>query len=172
MSGQEEKDVLSYTNTNASQAVGEVLPEKRANADLGLSILKDNLDGERYYLDPAMRKRVLRKIDLHILPILTFTTMLGFLEFVSLNYASIFGLLQDAVRVSARKKMIALLTADSIWIPINSPGLEAFTTLVSPSDLDVNSLHTNDNKGYLFMQPFVARVLQWFTPGQCLSFAM
>ena len=42
-----------------------------ADADLGLKILRDRVDDEPYVLQPAMRKRVLRKIDLHILPILT-----------------------------------------------------------------------------------------------------
>jgi hypothetical protein len=42
-----------------------------ADADLGLKILKERGDQGQYVLDPAMRKRVLRKIDCHILPILT-----------------------------------------------------------------------------------------------------
>jgi hypothetical protein len=42
-----------------------------ADADLGLRILKERGDQGQYVLDPAMRKRVLRKIDFHILPILT-----------------------------------------------------------------------------------------------------
>jgi hypothetical protein len=42
-----------------------------ADADLGLKILKERGDQGQYVLDPAMRKRVLRKIDFHILPILT-----------------------------------------------------------------------------------------------------
>ena len=42
-----------------------------ADADLGLKILKERGDQGQYVLDLAMRKRVLRKIDFHILPILT-----------------------------------------------------------------------------------------------------
>lgn len=47
---------------------GKVAP---ADADLGLQILQDRGDGGSYVLDPAMRRRVLRKIDWHLMPILT-----------------------------------------------------------------------------------------------------
>lgn len=39
--------------------------------DEGLRILEDRGDEGGYVLDPAVRKRVLRKIDIHVLPILT-----------------------------------------------------------------------------------------------------
>lgn len=39
--------------------------------DEGFKILQDRGDHGGYVLDPVMRRRVLWKIDLHILPILT-----------------------------------------------------------------------------------------------------
>lgn len=48
---------------------GKVAP---ADADLGLRILQDRGDEGGYVLDPAMRRRVLRKIDWHLMPILTY----------------------------------------------------------------------------------------------------
>jgi hypothetical protein len=41
------------------------------NADLGLKILQERTDHRLYVLEPALRKRVVRKLDFHILPILT-----------------------------------------------------------------------------------------------------
>ena len=58
----------------ATERVSEparVASHNAADADLGLKILRDRSDNEPYVLEPAMRKRVLREIDLHILPILT-----------------------------------------------------------------------------------------------------
>ncbi len=64
----DEKGVLSETTPHATASLGA---HHVVNGDLGLEILKDRSDDEPYVLDPAMRKRVLRKIDFHILPILT-----------------------------------------------------------------------------------------------------
>jgi hypothetical protein len=72
---------MASTTTNPNSEKG-VLPDVErheidigthyvADADLGLKILKERGDQGQYVLDPAMRKRVLRKIDFHILPILT-----------------------------------------------------------------------------------------------------
>ena len=43
-------------------------------------------------IDPAEAKRVLRKIDLRIVPILFFTYLLQYLDKNGINYASAFGL--------------------------------------------------------------------------------
>jgi len=43
-------------------------------------------------IDPAEAKRVLRKIDFHILPVLMMTYMLQYLDKSSINFASVFGL--------------------------------------------------------------------------------
>lgn len=46
-------------------------------------------------LDPALRRRALRKIDTWVLPLLALTTMLQFLDKSTLNYAAIFGIVED-----------------------------------------------------------------------------
>lgn len=45
---------------------------------------------------PTENKRILRKIDLAILPIILFTYCLQFLDKSTLSYASVFGILDDA----------------------------------------------------------------------------
>ena len=45
-------------------------------------------------IDPLEAKRVLRKIDLHLLPLLMMTYMLQFLDKQSINFASVYGLKQ------------------------------------------------------------------------------
>lgn len=43
-------------------------------------------------IDPREAKRILRKIDYHILPILMMTYMLQYLDKSSINFASVYGL--------------------------------------------------------------------------------
>ncbi len=43
-------------------------------------------------IDPLEAKRVLRKIDWHILPLLMFTYMMQYLDKSSINFASVYGL--------------------------------------------------------------------------------
>lgn len=60
----------AYSNGSPPRAVS-ILKVDTTNADLGLRILQDRgLQGD-YELDPAMRRRILRKIDWHLMPILT-----------------------------------------------------------------------------------------------------
>lgn len=46
-------------------------------------------------IDADEAKRVLRKIDLHIMPLLMGTYMLQYLDKSSINFASVFGLIED-----------------------------------------------------------------------------
>lgn len=48
--------------------------------------------------DMAMAKRVLRKIDMRLVPLLFFTYMLNFMDKTILSSASVFGLSDDTVR--------------------------------------------------------------------------
>jgi hypothetical protein len=50
--------------------------------------------------DIAMAKRVLRKIDMRLVPLLFFTYMLNFMDKTILSSASVFGLSEDTVRSS------------------------------------------------------------------------
>lgn len=49
-------------------------------------------------VDPGMAKRVLRKIDMRIIPLLFVTYMLNFMDKTILSSASVFGLRDDTVR--------------------------------------------------------------------------
>jgi hypothetical protein len=52
----------------------------------------------RNVVDPGMAKRVLRKIDMRIIPLLFATYMLNFMDKTILSSASVFGLRDDTVR--------------------------------------------------------------------------
>ena len=96
--------------------------------------------------------------------------MLGFLEFVTLNYASIFGLLQDAVCAHLIYWLVTyriqhLNSGEFAWLG----SIYYFGRLHRRC-----SCHhcANTSTGYLAFQPFAAILLQRFTPAQCLSFSM
>lgn len=61
--------------------------------DKAAALLASN---ERIVVTPEMNKRVLRKIDLVLLPILLSVYFLQSLDKTTLSYASVFGLIQDA----------------------------------------------------------------------------
>lgn len=81
MAAHEEKEVHPVTPSRVrdeKKAYSETtlpgdIPGKieHEDADLGLRILQDRGDEGGYVLDPALRRRVLRKLDLHLMPILT-----------------------------------------------------------------------------------------------------
>lgn len=51
-------------------------------------------NGDVEVLDPRKARRVLRKIELHIMPLLMGTYMLQYLDKSSINFAAVFGLEQ------------------------------------------------------------------------------
>jgi hypothetical protein len=53
--------------------------------------------------DMAMAKRVLRKIDMRLVPLLFVTYMLNFMDKTILSSASVFGLADDTVRFPYKK---------------------------------------------------------------------
>ena len=60
----------AYSNCSPTRAVS-IRKVDTTNADLGLRILQDRGHQGDYELDPAMRRRILRKIDWHLMPVLT-----------------------------------------------------------------------------------------------------
>ena len=54
--------------------------------------------------DTAMAKRVLRKIDMRLVPLLFFTYMLNFMDKTILSSASVFGLSEDTVMFPSMKR--------------------------------------------------------------------
>ena len=68
--------------------------EANARADKANTILRES--GQTIVLTPENNSRVLRKIDLYILPIILGTYFLQALDKATLSYASVFGLVDDA----------------------------------------------------------------------------
>ena len=64
----DEKETMADATSPGSSHTGVV---SDAAMDEGLKILEDRGDEGGYVLDPAMRRRILWKIDIHILPLLT-----------------------------------------------------------------------------------------------------
>lgn len=71
------------------------LAEANAAADKANEILKSE-SAQRIVLTPENNARVLRKIDLHVLPIVLGIYLLQALDKSTLAYASVFGLVEDA----------------------------------------------------------------------------
>lgn len=77
-------------NTETIEAVGN---EKYAGKDKAAQFLKDA--GHSVVVSPEDNKRLLRKIDLAILPIILIIYCLQSLDKTALSYASVFGLIKD-----------------------------------------------------------------------------
>lgn len=75
-------------NLTAPQGVDHISAAAK-HADDNYELYKNARDLEA---DPAEIKRVLRKIDLRIIPILFFTYMLQYLDKNSINFSSVYGL--------------------------------------------------------------------------------
>ena len=55
----------------------------------------EGYDGEVIHIDEATNKRLLRKIDLHIMPLMCIVYGLNYLDKTTLSYASIMGIKKD-----------------------------------------------------------------------------
>ena len=73
---------------------GDRFNKHKIDADVALTALQ-NREGPPLVLDEATNRRLLRKIDWHLLPIMCFVYGLNFLDKTTLSYASITGLQQD-----------------------------------------------------------------------------
>ncbi len=74
---------------HSTQGVDEISPVSSNQLDDNYELYKDGKDIEA---DPAELKRVLRKIDLRIIPVLFVTYLLQYLDKNSINFASVYGL--------------------------------------------------------------------------------
>ena len=74
---------------------GKVNMNEWSKGDRAKQILNE-AGGQRIVLTPENNARVLRKIDLHILPIILGVYFLQALDKATLAYASVFGLVKDA----------------------------------------------------------------------------
>jgi hypothetical protein len=84
----------SSDNKGDIEAIERIPSEHGARRDKAAQFLDSN--GVPIKVTAAENKRILRKIDLTILPILLFVYFLQALDKATLSYASVFGLLDDA----------------------------------------------------------------------------
>lgn len=63
-------------------------------ADAALHLLKET-GGLRQPVDPEASKRLLRKIDLHIMPLICIVYFLQYIDKTAISYASVTGIIQD-----------------------------------------------------------------------------
>ncbi|CAK7214050.1 hypothetical protein SCUCBS95973_002014 [Sporothrix curviconia] len=89
-----QKDDLGIEPAPARDAAASAPHRRDAAAEL-LRKIGDAGQGERVIVSPADNKRILRKIDLVILPIILVVYFLQALDKATLSYASVFGLITD-----------------------------------------------------------------------------
>jgi hypothetical protein len=90
----DEVSVVPDTSKNGIDTVEDVQkPVAKKGQDKAAELLNAN---ERIIVTPEDNKRVLRKIDLVVLPILLSVYCLQSLDKTTLSYASVFGLIEDA----------------------------------------------------------------------------
>ncbi|TVY94432.1 putative transporter [Lachnellula willkommii] len=106
----EDTEKMTELTPKATVGGGEVIHEmfKHANPNDGDEALNafQGHNGEDIVMTPEMEKRILRKIDLNLMPILCVVYGLNFLDKTTLSYASIMGL----------KKSIHLEGDDYQWL--------------------------------------------------------
>ena len=66
----------------------------KAGADAALHLLKET-GGVRRPVDAETNKRLLRKIDLHVMPLICIVYFLQYIDKTSISYASVTGIIRD-----------------------------------------------------------------------------
>ena len=84
-----EKHINRSPVQSATQGVDDISPASSTHLDDNYELYKNGRDLET---DPKELKRVLRKIDFRIIPILFVTYMLQYLDKNSINFSSVYGL--------------------------------------------------------------------------------
>ncbi|CZR63034.1 related to DAL5-allantoate and ureidosuccinate permease [Phialocephala subalpina] len=127
-----EKSALEHPTTSQSPSLGpDDISPAHAHQDENYELYKHSKEVD---YDPAEAKRVLRKIDYRIIPILFVTYMLQYLDKNSLNFASVYGLQkgthlhgQDYSWLGMSLHLASLVIADEgirfnllFWIPVLS----------------------------------------------------
>jgi hypothetical protein len=109
--------VLPSPTENAPHGVKEIPSVASQHLDDNYALFERARDLE---VDPAEAKRVLRKIDFRIIPILFVTYMLQYLDKNSINFSSVYGL----------QKGTHLKGQDYSWLGI-------FPVSLSAADIDI-----------------------------------
>lgn len=109
------EDVSKDVDVNAEtiEATGDNSARDRAG-----QLLKEA--GHTVEVSPAENKRILRKIDLAILPIILVTYVLQFLDKSTLSFASVFGLIEEANLVGDQYSWLGSIVyvAQLVWQPV------------------------------------------------------
>jgi len=84
-----EKEIAESPVQPVAQGVDGISPASSTHVDDNYELYKT---GKDLQADPAELKRVLRKIDFRIIPILFVTYMLQYLDKNSINFSSVYGL--------------------------------------------------------------------------------
>lgn len=80
-------------NLSAVQSPTQITTSK-SGADAALNLLKET-GGVRRPIDAETNRRLLRKIDLHIMPLICIVYFLQYIDKTSISYASVTGIIQD-----------------------------------------------------------------------------
>lgn len=78
-------------------------------------------ESRRHGVDAAMAKRVLRKIDMRLIPLLFVTYGLNFMDKTILSSASVFGLRDDTVRQFSTCLPVFLYTSMPVMMGMMGP---------------------------------------------------
>lgn len=85
----DEKQVTSSPARSTNEVVDDASPAVSTHLDDNYALYENARDIE---VDPQEAKRVLRKIDIRLMPILFVTYMLQYLDKNSINFSSVYGL--------------------------------------------------------------------------------
>lgn len=95
--------------------------DQRPHGDKAAEFLEANApENEHVFVTPEDNKRVLRKIDLALLPILLFVYCLQSLDKTVLSYAAVFGLIEDTNLVGDQYSWLGAIVyvAQLVWQPV------------------------------------------------------
>ncbi|KAL2434582.1 putative transporter [Exophiala dermatitidis] len=95
MEGQKQQvtDAVGFTEEPKVEMPPQKGVVETTDVDVGLRIINETTGDVS--VEPALRRRTLRKVDTWVLPLLALTTMLQFLDKSTLSYAAIFGIIED-----------------------------------------------------------------------------
>jgi hypothetical protein len=89
MDEKERSNQVESGTTRDAQAIDTISPAASKDFDETYQVYKS---GDVRDVDPREARRVLRKIEFHIMPLLMGTYMLQYLDKSSINFAAVFGL--------------------------------------------------------------------------------
>lgn len=91
-----------------------------SHGDKAAEFLENNAPGEHVPVTPEENKRVLRKIDMALLPILLVIYFLQSLDKTALSYAAVFGLIEDTNLVGDEYSWLGAIVyvAQLVWQPV------------------------------------------------------